>query len=79
MLAFLKTFMREVFTHGKMLLGYAILLLPAGQYPMLEDAIKKAMDEPTAQNLTVALGQAILALGASHRVVKILRGVAGKM
>lgn len=65
--------MGQLAMHGKMLVGYLLLANPwLSSYPTLISAINAVVANPTKEGVTVAIAQAVLALGAGHRFVKVL-------
>lgn len=78
MMGFLKAFFNELLLHGKMLIGYILIASPwLTDYPTLLSALQDFLAEPTQEKLLKAIAQAILALGAGHRLVKILSSISG--
>lgn len=71
---FFRALFKEVLEHGKMLVGYLLIANPwLTDYPTLLTALQDFLANPTQENLMAAIAQAVLAVGASHRIVKILR------
>ena len=70
---FFKALFNELLLHGKMLVGYLLIANPwLTDYPTLLTALQDFLANPTKENLMNAIAQAVLAVGAGHRIVKIL-------
>lgn len=77
---FFRELLAELFVQGKMLVGYLLVANPwLTDYPTLVSALQDFVANPSKETAALAVAQAILALGASHRIVKILVAVLGKL
>ncbi len=73
---FLKELLSQTLVHGKMLVGYFLIANPwLTDYPTLLTALQDVIANPSRATFMNAIAQAVLALGASHRLVKILQTV----
>lgn len=72
--AYLARLLVELSKNGKMLVAYILAEWPGlTDYPGVVEALNKFAENPTTANAVNFLVQALLALGAGHRLFKILR------
>jgi len=77
--ALLKKITGVVATDGKSLLVWILNEWPGlTDYPGLLEALKKFLENPNKVNLTHVLFQALWALAAGHRLIKVLAKVIKK-
>lgn len=58
----------------KSVIGYVLLSIPGvTDYPMLADAIKDVLQDPSGQNMVNALVQLVLGVGIIDRIRKNLK------
>lgn len=62
----------RLLNNWKTVIGYLAASLLGGT-PMLADAVKRAVEAPTAQSVAEAVAQGLLAVGIGHRIYKNAR------
>lgn len=73
-MGFIRKLINEILLNGKMLLGYLMVNIPElNAYPMLKGALEDFFAHPTLMGGLRLLAQVVLAGGAGHRLIKIIK------
>lgn len=71
---FLKNLLKQIIANGKMLVGFVLLQIPGIEaYPTILAAVHGFVADPSTANALKLVLQAIIVLGAGHRIVKLIK------